>query len=380
MSRVTLSAAAALALQVSFGAVVFPGAAAAAPQITCGSGYIIAPGNTLYEIAIWAYGRGDRYREIYRANQELLRDERTVAVGEELLIPCLDGDASNATPDTEADISVQDAAKGLAAPVQRIAENQRMPQLVDQQIRFLTGSGFAPFVDKGSKAGGMITDLVARAVGTAAPQQDFRVSFVNDWPAHLEVLLRDGAYDVGFPWYKPDCSATENLSDSLRMRCDEFDFSAPFYEVTVGFYTRAGDRLTNTVSHAGLFGKRVCRPEVHFLIDLDHYGLKAPDVLIETAGSARECLTRLAKGQVDVVSLVKTEADRLFRYNGMADRVAEIPNLASRQTLHALVLKSNPNGRAYLDIIDQGLASLMMSGEWFAAVAQHGRPHILQMN
>ena len=380
MSRVTLSAAAALALQVSFGAVVFPGAAAAAPQITCGSGYIIAPGNTLYEIAIWAYGRGDRYREIYRANQELLRDERTVEVGEELLIPCLDGDASNATPNTEADTFVQDAAKGLVASVQRIAENQRMPQLVDQQIRFLTGSGFAPFVDKGLKAGGMITDLVARAVGAAAPQQDFRVSFVNDWPAHLGVLLPDGAYDVGFPWHKPDCSATENLSDSLRMRCDEFDFSAPFYEVTVGFYTRAGDRLTNTVSHAGLFGQRVCRPEGHFLIDLEQYDLAVPNVSVETPDTAMECFTRLMQGQVDVVSLVRSEADSELLRLGINDKVVEIEGLASRQTLHALVLKSNPNGRVYLDILNQGLASLMASGKWFEVVAAHQGPQLAKTN
>jgi polar amino acid transport system substrate-binding protein len=226
----------------------------------------------------------------------------------------------------------------------------------------------------------MITDLVTRAVSAAAPEWDFRVTFINDRSAHLEVLLPDGAYDVSFPWYKPDCTKAGKLSEELRRRCNEFEFSNPLYEVTVGFYTRAGDRLVEAGSHGDLFGKRLCRPKGHFMFDLDQHDLKAPNVSVETQSTATECFTRLMRGQVDVVSLVKSGADGELRQLGISDRVAEIKGLASRQTLHALVLKSNPNGRAYLDIINQGLTSLMASGEWFTVVAFHQRPRLAKTN
>jgi hypothetical protein len=360
-----------LALLLGLGAATTPNNAVAQSKITCGSVYTVEPGDTLYEVAISAYGNGGLYKEIYRANRDLLRDARTVEIGDELLIPCLDGADSRVRHDAEALELVIEVEKMLAAPVGSIADNRAKLQPTDGLIRFLTGSDFAPFVVKDSFAGGMITDLVTRAMHAAAPEQDFRVSFINDWSAHLGVLLPDGAYDVGFPWYKPDCSAPKRLSEELGMRCDEFEFSNPFYEVTVGFYSRAGDRLIETVSHGGLFGRRLCRPKGHFMFDLEQYDLTVPNVSVETPDTAMECFTRLMQGQVDVVSLVSSEADSELLRLGINDKVAEIEGLASRQTLHALVLKSNPTGRVYLDILNQGLASLMASGEWFAVISTH---------
>ncbi len=304
----------------------------------------------------------------------------TIESGDKILIPCLEDAQAETHGDALALELVTEDEERLAAPVVSIADDMTTPLLADRRIKFLTGSDFAPFADKNSIAGGMITDLVTRAVSAAAPEQEFRVNFINDWSAHLDVLLRDGAFDVGFPWYKPDCSVVEKLSDELRMRCDEFEFSDPFYDVTVGFYSRAGDRLAETVSYDGLFGKRLCRPKGHFMFDLDQRDLTAPNVSVETPDTAMECFTRLMQGQVDVVSLVKSEADGELRQLGINDRVAEIEGLVSHQTLHALVLKSNPNGRSYLDTLNQGLASLMESGEWFTVVTLHRRRRLAKTN
>ena len=378
MSRVLLGIA--LVLLLGSGAAIFLKIEAAKPRIACGSVYTVEPGDTLYDIAKWAYGDPLMSREIYGANRDLLRDERTVEIGEKILIPCLD-DAQAETPgDALALELVIEVEESLAAPAGSIADDMTTSQLAGRRIRFLTGSDFAPFADKDLIAGDIITDLVTRAMSAAAPEQEFRITFINDLSAHLDVLLPDGAFDVSFPWYKPDCTKAEQLNDELRKRCDEFEFSNPFYEVTVGFYSRAGDRLTETESHGGLFGKRLCRPKGHFMFDLDQYDLIAPNVSVETPDTAMECFTRLMQGQVDVVSLVKSETEGELRQLGINDRVAEIEGLASRQTLHALVLKSNPNGRAYLDIINQGLASLMASGEWFTVVAFHQRPRLAKTN
>ena len=83
---------------------------------------------------------------------------------------------------------------------------------------------------------------------------------------------------------------------------------------------------------------------------------------------------------MDVVSLVKSKADAELRQLGIIDEVAEIEGLESSLTLHALVPKSNPNGRAYLEIINQGMASLMASGKWFEVVAYHQSPQLALMD
>lgn len=278
---------------------------------------------------------------------------------------------------------VQIAANPMPAavePVQVTADTIAAPPLAELRIKFLTGSGFAPFAGESLHAGGMITDLVTRAVNTAAPEREFHVTFISDRSAHLGVILRDGAFDVSFPWYKPDCFEPEKLGEELRILCDEFEFSNPLYEVSLGYYTRTGNPLIKADSHAGMFGKKLCRPKGQFMFGLDQNNLTAPSVSVETAATAIECFFRLLRGQVDVVSLVKTKADAELRRLGIIDEVAEIEGLQTSLTLHALVPKSNPNGQAYLDIINQGMASLMASGKWFEVVAYHQSPQRSLMN
>jgi len=369
-----------LVLLLGLGAVIFLKTVLAEPRIACGSVYTVEPGDTLYDIAKWTYGDPLMYQEIYGANRDMLRNERTVKIGEKILIPCLDGAQAEIPGDALALEPVTEIEDRLAASVGSIGDDRTTSQLADRRIRFLTGSDFTSFSGKNLHVGGIINDLVTRTMSAAAPEQGFRISLINDWSSHLDVLLPDGAFDVSFPWYKPDCAKAGKLSEELRLRCSEFEFSNPFYEVTIGFYTRAGDRLVETMSHGDLFGKRLCRPKGHFMFDLDQHNLKGPNVSVETPNTATDCFNRLMQGQVDVVSLVKFGAEGEIRQLGISDRVAEINGLASRQTLHALVLKSNPNGRAYLDIINQGLASLMASGEWFTVVAAHQRPLLAKTN
>ncbi len=452
------------ALLFGIGVAAAPPTAVGAQPIACGTIYAVERGDTLFTIAARAYGDGREYEIIFKANRDLLPDLSSVEIGDQILIPCLDGTGPRTRGDamaqglldqpgdqeltavqtteeptqTAAELlqtakqlvqrialparsftgsvpMIEEPYQTVADPIQTTAEPVRtaeepvqtfkeppqiaanpmpaaiepvkvtadtmaVPPLAESQIKFLTGSGFAPFADESLHVGGMITDLVTRAVNTAAPEQEFRVTFISDWPAHLDVLLRDGAFDVSFPWHKPDCSKPEKLDEELRIRCDEFEFSNPFYEVSVGYYTRAGDPLVKADSHAGLFGKKLCRPKGPFMFDPDQSNLTASNVAVETSATAIECFFRLLRGQVDVVSLVRSKADAELRRLGIIDEVAEIEGLESSQTLHALVPKSNPNGRAYLDIINQGMASLMASGEWFEVVAYHQSPQLALMD
>ena len=418
-----------VALMLGIGIAVVPTDATARPPIACGTIYTVARGDTLFKIAERAFGNGWLYKQIFEANRDVLPNSASVEIGNELLIPCLDGTGQVVGEDAVAQEPLAEPGKpeattvaatmepaqttlGLlrqatklvamvALPMQSIAGpfnptaspasitkdglgatelTTSEPQLVIPRIRLLTVSGFAPFADENLPQGGMITDLVSRALKAVAPGQQSRVAFVNDRAAHLNFLIPDGAFDVSFPWYKPDCSKSERLNAETQRRCAEFEFSNPIFEVRVGFYTRLGDALVEIRSLAALSGKRLCRPNGQFTFDLEQNGLVEPNVSVETQYTAQQCFVRLVEGQVDVVTLVKSEGDEQLRQLGIVDSVTEIDGLESAQTLHALVAKQSPNGQAHLDLINQGLAELMASGKWFEVVAFHQGRQLALMN
>ncbi len=72
-----------------------------------------------------------------------------------------------------------------------------------------------------------------------------------------------------------------------------------------------------------------------------------------------------------MVTLNKSLATAEISKLGLDRRVAEIPALASAQTLHVVAPKGDAEGRAYLDLVNQGLADLQASGRWFEVVSRH---------
>jgi polar amino acid transport system substrate-binding protein len=416
------------ALLLAIGMVFVPADATARSPITCGTAYTVASGDTLFNIARRAFGNGKLYKQIFKANREILPNSASIEIGTEILIPCLDSSGKAVREDVVAQKSLAEPGnpeatkaaseepaqansgllrqavqlvamatmpmQSIAGPVNPTASPASIakgevdaigpvtsePQLVIPRVRLLTGSGIAPYADENLPRGGMITNLVSRALNAAAPGQKSRVAFVNDWASHLNYLLPEGAFDVSFPWYKPDCSKADKLNAEMQKRCAEFQFSNPIFEVRVGFYTQAGNALVETGTLAALSGKRLCHPSGHFTFDLEQIGLVEPNVSIETQYTSKECFVRLVKGQVDVVALDKSEGDEQLRQLGIAKAITEIGDLESVQTLHALVSKQNPNGLDHLELINRGLVELMASGKWFEVVASHQGRQLALMN
>ena len=351
-----------------------PSEAAAQARIACGSFYRVAPGDTLHRIATRAYGKGN-YQAIFAANREILPDTSRIEIGDELLIPCLDGTGPRTRREALAlgiAAGAETAAGGGApAPAASAAEASASAIMPDDGgIGFLTGSDFAPFAHRTLPEGGMITELVRLAMARAAPERKVDVTFIDDWPAHLG-LLDQGAYDLGFPWYRPDCSRADRLSASMRRRCAGFDFSDPLFEVAIGYYVRAGDPLAGAAAYDGLFGRRLCRPAGYFTFDLDQEDLREPNATLIFPPAALDCFTWLMRGEVDVVTLNRSLATAEISRLGLDGRVAEITALASAQTLHVVAPKGDPQGRAYLDLVNAGLADLRASGRWFEVVSRH---------
>jgi polar amino acid transport system substrate-binding protein len=120
-----------------------------------------------------------------------------------------------------------------------------------------------------------------------------------------------------------------------------------------------------------LFGRKLCRPAGYFTFDLDQEDLGEPNATLIIPPTAADCFTWLMRGEVDVVTLNKSIATAGISRLGLDGRVAEIPALASTQTLHVMAPKGDPQGRAYLDLVNAGLADLQASGRWFEVVSRH---------
>ncbi|MEM9146907.1 MAG: transporter substrate-binding domain-containing protein [Pseudomonadota bacterium] len=237
-------------------------------------------------------------------------------------------------------------------------------------IRLLSGP-YPPFAGQALPDNGMLSDVILRAIDRAAQGRSTRVSFINDWSAHLTILLPDGAFDVGYPWFRPDCENPGRLDAELRQRCADFVWSQPLHEMVIGYFVATDSQIEEAREYSALTGTRICRPEGEPLFDLAQNGLEPPRVSIVAAPSVEDCLTQLAEGEVDVVSLGVADAESAIAELGLAGRVTELPELADIVTLHALSPKTNPAGRAYITLVNRGLRQMRESGEWYEVVARH---------
>jgi polar amino acid transport system substrate-binding protein len=350
------------------------GAAMLRGRSDCGSVYRVVRGDTLHAIAVRAYGTGD-YRTIYEANRDVLASVSSIEIGDELSIPCRDGAKPRIGAVVRArapEIRVETAPR-ITAPAHTVSAAAFIPNTGEPEIgdiTFVTGSDFAPFVHPALPEGGMITELVRLALSNAAPDLPVKIALAEDWTTHLDMLAQ-GTFDLGFPWHRPDCSKASLLGASMRRRCAGFDFSDPLFEVAIGYYALAGNPVAAATGYDQLSGRRICRPANHFTFDLEQQGLASPNATLVIVPTLTDCFTWLERGAVDVVMLSKPLAEDEIARLGLAGRVAEIPALASVQTLHAVAPKGDPGGRAALDLVNAGLAELKSLGRWFEVASRH---------
>ena len=111
-----------------------------------------------------------------------------------------------------------------------------------RRVEFLTADGFSPYTGRMLEGGGMLTQVIGSSMGLikdeAKGRFDYGISWVNDWAAHLNPLLLTRAFDVGFPWARPDCEGGGSLDQSSQFRCQRFFFSEPIYEVITSLFVR----------------------------------------------------------------------------------------------------------------------------------------------
>lgn len=313
--------------------------------------YTVVSGDTLSQIASRAELRGG-FQFLFNANTNVLSSPNLVEIGQKLVIPCADG----SLPSSQTASVVTVAPRVTAAPT------------IAQPASFVTASGYAPFTDEALPEGGMMTQMVSRAMEIGNPDQEFRVVFVNDWGSHLTELLPSGVFDMGFPWFLPDCTKVDILSEPNAMRCTDFNASDPFYEAGVSYYALNDSEYAAATEYTELYGATLCRPDGWFSFDLEGEGLVAPNIELVFATSEEACWERMLAGEVDIVTYDTLPAQDDARDLGIEDQVTEMTALASSVTLHVFTPKTNPNGEAYLQTLNAGLEQLRLSGEWFDIV------------
>ncbi len=317
--------------------------------------YTVQSGDTLDAIAARAVSEGG-VQLLVSANADVLAGANAVTAGMRLRIPCPDG----SLPALDA------AGAGSGGATTAAAAPSALPP-----IRFLTGGNFAPFVDDRMPEGGMFNEMIATALRAGDPVLDHTTVSIFDWEAHLTALLPTTAFDVGYPWHMPDCTRVDSLSEANRIRCTDYDASQPFFEAVIDYYVLAGSPFEGATSIADLSGTRICRPSGWFTFDMEERGLVEPNVVLVPGAIPTSCWRELQAGTVDIVTYDALTAEGDLHRLGIADKVVVLPQLTSIATMHALAPKSHPNGRAYLDILDRGLAQIRTDGTWFAIVSKH---------
>ena len=343
---------------------VFSGFAQVASAATCGEKYTVKEGDTLNGIAQAAYGLANKWTLIYYANQKQFGNAPILVPGNRIMVPCIKspGDAS--------------VSEGSTAPGTEVDPSKIEVSRIKGDIQLLTADDYEPFTGRALPQGGLITDVVNRAMDKLQKEAGgpgFRISWVNDWSSHLNPLLSRKAFDMGFPWFKPDCEHYNELDEPAQFRCDTFFFSKPVFEILVLFFT-LNDSPFQFEADNQVDGKRLCRPAGYFTFDLDKDGrnwVKDDKVVLLRPKDVEECFQMLARDEVDAVALNEFTGRAAIKKLGMDKQIRVVERPVSVLNLHVIIAKTHPRARTYLHYINSSLTYLRNSGEYNTIVDEH---------
>jgi polar amino acid transport system substrate-binding protein len=336
---------------------------------TCGSEYTLKEGDTLAEIAARVYGDPAQWTVLLYANQDRLGANQSLLLpGFALKVPCVSG------------LQLQQPLPPIATtPAQATTapEATYVTSSLVRRVELLTAEGYAPYTGRALEAGGMLTDVVGAAMALVKEETrgrfNYSISWVNDWTAHLNPLLMTHAFDVGFPWERPDCDGGTLLDANAQLRCQKFLFSDALAEVTTYLFVRKNARI-KTLNSEDIAGSTLCRPSVRLIHELDEGGrnwLKDGKIKLVRPTTIDECFRLLDSGSVDGVVEAELVGRASMNALGMADRAQAIEQPMALTSLHAVISKSHPQARTILYYINMSLAKLRDSGEYERILARH---------
>ncbi|MEZ5922818.1 MAG: transporter substrate-binding domain-containing protein [Hyphomicrobiaceae bacterium] len=341
-------------------------AAAPAPAQTCGADYVIQEGDSLAKIAGRVYGKTSQWTVIFYANQDRLGGGTSLIVpGLAVRIPCIGG----AEPALPAAATTEAAAPSAPTKIETAS--------ITKKIQFLTADDYAPFTGRALPNGGMHPDIISSAMELLKTESggkvDFAINWVNDWSAHLNPLLVTRAFDMGFPWYQPDCQDFANLDSDAKFRCQKFFFSDPVYEELSLLFVKKESTITFETDQE-LLGKSICRPAGYFTFDLDQNGrnwVKDKKITLLQPQAIEECFRLLMEGSADAVALTELTGRAGVIKLDLSDKVRVIDRPLGVLADHIIIAKTHPNARVLLHYVNAALAKLKSEGRFDEIVEKH---------
>ncbi|MEL7099606.1 MAG: transporter substrate-binding domain-containing protein [Pseudomonadota bacterium] len=310
----------------------------------CQSSYTVQEGDSLFSIAEAQFGDLTKWSLIFYNNPQIQGGSLLdVPVGTVLTLPCPDGAVVTAPDPT---------------PLQR----------ADAEMKLITGSNYAPFTDLDWPGQGMLTELVNAALEATTAPVSYSITWENDWSKHLFPMLDSKEYDMGFPWFRPDCEG-----NPANERCANFHFSEPLVDLVILLFTRADQPMTYETD-ADIVGKRLCRPAGYFTHDLDRVGrawISQGLITLEQPATPQDCFQLLMDGRVDAVALNEFTGVTTMFEMGLTNTVAPLPKPLSVEGLHVLISKSHWRGTTHLYRFNAGLAKLKQSERYNEIVSRH---------
>ena len=343
---------------------VWSTAASAAEELSCGSKYTVQDGDTLGDIANRTYGLSNKWTLIYYGNQKQFGNEPILVPGNKINIPC---------------IVAPEPASVSIAPAGAPSDDQPAKIEISQiaaDINLLTADDYQPFTDRALPDGGLITEVIKNAFTALNENGEgpkHKISWVNDWSAHLNPLLADKVFDMGFPWLQPDCKNYAQLDKPARFRCEKFFFSNPVFEILVVFFT-LNDSQFQFATDDEVVGKRICRPVGYFTFDLDKDGrnwVKEEKITLVRPQSVDECFRLLQNQEVDAVALNEFTGRAAIKKSKIEDKIRVIERPISLAGLHVIIAKTHPRARTFIHYINSALHRLQETGEYREIVDKH---------
>jgi polar amino acid transport system substrate-binding protein len=347
----------------------------AAVAQTCGMDYAIKEGETLAQIAARAYGNPAQWTIIFYANQDRLGANVSLLVpGLALRLPCIG--AVSPPPVPEVAKAPPPSAKTLAQTPPPSVGATFIISALARRVGLLTADGFAPYTGRSLENGGMLTNVINSAMDLikdeAKGRFDYAVTWVNDWSAHLRPLLLAGAFDVGFPWARPDCDAVE-LDEASQFRCQRFFFSEPLYEEITKLFVLTNSPI-RTLRGEEMAGTTLCRAAGQPVHELDEQGrnwVKGGKIVLLRPPTVDDCFRLLENGTVHGV----VEGELVGRASttslGFTDKVRMIEQPLALTTYHVVVSKAHPQARILIYYVNSSLEKLRDTGEYDRIVERH---------
>ena len=366
-------------------------------RAACGDFYRVQNGDTLQLIALREIGNDD-FRAIFRANSDILSDPSQIEVGQLLFLPCAGSDtnrraalaAANRRPTARDDRGDRLAAAAPNDPPDEAADSDSGPVIPEapgkpppadtssqSQIPVASTSALAPLSDRGRTSDGLAARLLNESLKEAGDPRGLQPVIVDDWRAHLSLLLPTGAFPIGLAWPRPDCTRPSTAPETQAL-CEEYLFSDPYYELRVSLIVPAESALADAQNPEALQGATICRPVGLPPIDLENLPVS---VVVVTESSAAGCAWLLLQGRVAAISLVEDVAGQLLDQADPPARFVKAKGLSRLVPIHAIAHKRDTGAAELIELINRGLRDIKLSGRWFEIVVGHLRettPPVLQ--